>query len=127
MSDLIVDPTAAPRGRMPHHLGVDYVTLESLGGQRYRTEACVLTNGTTVVIVTDNGGTSLMNASNAIAQAVDARWGPHSSGLIVIVEEWDPPFGGAGGAERFLISDRAGGNFPFDFEEWDRRGLVLPR
>ncbi len=63
----IVDPSHAPLGRRPELLSVEYLSLAFVNPQRYRCEAWHLTNGAAVVIVTDNGGTSLMNASEKVA------------------------------------------------------------
>ncbi|WP_242086495.1 hypothetical protein, partial [Microbacterium lacticum] len=66
---MTVDANDAPQGRRPIFLGADYVATAHNG--RYYTEAWSLTDGETVVIVRENGGTSLMNASERIAAAID--------------------------------------------------------
>lgn len=124
----IVDPTKAPLGKEPRLLGVDHIEpdLQMFPNQRYRTEAWRLSNGELVVIVSDNGGTSLMNASEAIAAAVDARWYESPGTPAIIVEDWSEqkPFSDN---QRFVISTQNGGNRTFDFNEWDSLGLALPR
>lgn len=124
----IADPTKAPLGKEPRLLGVDYIepTRQAFPNQRYRTEAWRLNNGDLVVIVSDNGGTSLMNASEGIAEAIEQRWYESPGTPPVIVEDWseDKPFGDG---RRFVISTKNGGNRVFDFDEWDAAGLVLPR
>lgn len=74
-SPTIADLTKAPLGKEPRLLGMDYIEPRQLpsANQRYRTEAWRLNNGELVVIVSDNGGTSLMNGSERIADAIDAR------------------------------------------------------
>lgn len=122
----IVDPARAALGRRPELLGVEFLTPNIGGpfaGQRYRTEAWQLTNGDRAVIVSDNAGTSLMNMSEHIAEAVDARWGGRGRAPIII-EEWDPP---TVMGHRFVLSDRQGGHTRVDFDELDRAGIVLPR
>lgn len=123
--ETIIDPRQAPLGREPMLLGIDWLTHERYPGQRWRSEAWQLTNGETVVIVSDNGGTSLMNASEGIAEAVDARW-RQPGGVPVIIEDWtaEQPFLEG---ERFRVSARNGGSWEVDFNEWDDQGLVLPR
>lgn len=127
-SPTIVDPAKAPIGKEPRLLGVDHIEpeLDSFRHQRYRTEAWKLNNGETVVIVSDNGGTSLMNASEGIAVAINDRWHELSAPFPIIIEDWseETPYGTG---ERFRISDRDGGSESFDFDKWDRVGLVLPR
>lgn len=122
----LADPSRATLGRRPELLGVEFLRPDvrgPYGGQRYRTEAWELANGDRVVIVSDNGGTSLMNNSENIARAVDTRWANPGRSPI-IVEEWDPP---TIVGHRFVVSDRAGGHRPVDFDELDASGLVLPR
>ncbi|MFS0912340.1 hypothetical protein AB3M89_11140 [Microbacterium sp. 179-I 3D2 NHS] len=122
----IVDPERGALGRRPRLLGVEFLA-PALGGefgrQRYRTEAWQLTNGDTVVIVSDNAGTSLMNISEHIAAAIDARWAG-SGRRPIIIEDWDPP---TATGRRFVVSNREGGHVPVDFDELDRAGIVLPR
>lgn len=121
----LVDPSRATLGRKPTLLGVDFLQPNAGGPfseQRYRTEAWQLTNGDRVVIVSDNGGTSLMNNSENIADAIDARWSPGGRKPIII-EEWDPP---TVMGHRFVVSNRAGGHLPVDFEGLARSGIVLP-
>lgn len=120
----IVDESKAPLGRRPKLLGIEYLRLESRGGkQRYRCEAWQLTTGRKAVIVTDNGGTSLVNASEGIAKMVRDRW----PGELTIIEDWtaDPEYNITG--HRFHVSTEDGGQLPFDHDAWDQRGLVLPR
>lgn len=119
---LTVDANDAPHGRRPVFLGADYISLPHIG--RYYTEAWSLTDGETVVIVRENGGMSLINASDRIAEAIDSRWykgGPP----IRIIEDWGPEPTAMG--HRFVESSRTGGHWALDFDEWDSRGLVLPR
>lgn len=124
-STTIAKADAAPLGREPLLLGIDHVMPEVIfANQRYRTEAWRLTDGTLAVIVTDNNGTSLMNGSEHIAAAIDARWHTVPGQPPTIIEDWGP--GGLFGA-RFVISDRKGGYTAFSFDEWDSRGLALPR
>ncbi|WP_170307668.1 hypothetical protein [Janibacter terrae] len=121
----IADPSAAPLGREPRFLGTDHIEVSYLGPndhQLYRTEAWHLTDGQRVVVVSSNGGTSLVNAAELIAEAVERRWGGVGKPLV-IVEDWHP--GTAFGA-RFAIAAGAGGHEPFDHEEWEQRGLALP-
>ncbi len=120
----ILEADRAPRGRAPHLVGIDYVTT-TYGSheQRYRTEAWRLTDGDMFVIVSDNGGTSLMNASEKIADAVDQRWYQAGS-PIRIIEDWTPP---TMMGHRFVESSRTGGQLLIDFDELDARGFPLPR
>ncbi len=119
---MTVDANDAPQGRRPVFLGADYVSTPHNG--RYYTEAWSLTDGELVVIVRENGGTSLMNASERIAEAIDKRW--YTSGIpIRIIEDWGTDRTALG--HRFVESSREGGHWALDFDEWDSRGLVLPR
>ncbi|MFS0895019.1 hypothetical protein [Microbacterium sp. 179-I 3D3 NHS] len=122
----IVDPERGALGRRPRLLGVEFLAPAlsgEFGRQRYRTEAWQLTNGDTVVIVSDNAGTSLMNISEHIAAAIDARWAG-SGRRPIIIEDWDPP---TATGRRFVVSNREGGHVPVDFDELDRAGIVLSR
>lgn len=124
MTNTIVDPSQAPTGREPLLLGVEFITPKDLHGkQRYRTEAWRLTNGELVVIVTDNGGTSLMNASEKIAAAIKKHWAERGE-PVTIVEDWtaERPFLDE---DRFRISAENGGNWPLDRAEWKAKGLPL--
>ena len=120
----LIDPSSAPRGKTPALLGIEYLEPKGLAtsGQGYLTEAWQLTNGSKVVIVTDNGGTSLMNASEKIAAMIDERWGgPYN---LTIIEEWDPP---ASGGKRFVESARNGGHWQVDRDSLAKKGIVLPQ
>lgn len=119
----IVDPSKAPHGRRPQLLGVEYLRLAYVHEQYYRCEAWHLTDGGVVVIVTDNGGTSLMNASEKVSEMVRDRW---PNPLLTIVEDWVEPFHAHDPESRFVISNEKGGNLPLDRAEWAARGLVLP-
>ena len=70
-----------------------------------------------------NGGTSLVNAAEVIAEAVERRWSGTGRPLA-IVEDWHPRT--AVGA-RFVLAAGGGGHIPFDRDEWVERGLVLPQ
>jgi len=120
----IVDASRAPYGRRPQLLGVEYLTLTYIERQRYRCEAWHLTDGAVAVIVTDNGGTSLMNASEKVSEMVRKRW-PASD--LTIFEDWIEPFITGEPSTRFRIANEQGGNLAVDFDAWDARGLVLPR
>lgn len=117
----ILEVSRAPRGRTPLLLGIDYITVKLNGVQRYRTEAWQLTSGDVCVIVSENGGTSLLNAQKSIAAAVDKRW---STGEPVrIFEDWYPDVQSG----RFFESSGRGGHGAVDFAALDREGFPLPR
>lgn len=120
----IVDPDKAPHGRRPQLLGVEYLPLMFVHEQYYRCEAWHLTDGAAAVIVTDNGGTSLMNASEEISTMVRERW-PLAD--LTIVEDWIEPFLAGDPLTRFRISTESGGGHDVEYDKWDARGLVLPR
>lgn len=120
----IVDPSSAPYARRPHLLGVEYLALDYFGIQRYRCEGWQLTNGDTVVIVTDNGGTSLMNASEKIAAMLRERW---EVNVLTIIEDWIEPYFPGEPLTRFRVSDEHGGNTSVDYDKLEACGLVLPR
>lgn len=129
MPTTIADPAEARIGLEPKLLGIDHIVPDTghVPHQRYRTEAWQLNNGDRVVIVSANGGTSLMNASEEIAAAVDLRWGEKTTGpAVTIIEDWATP-GGYAGIARFRVSNREGGSSTFNHDEWDAAGLVLPR
>lgn len=129
----IADPAASPRGREPRFLGIDHITPHYLGPndrQHYRTEAWDLADGTRVVIVSENGGTSLNNAQSKIAAAITERWGEGAGLVPTIIEDWGDLldrfdfFPGA----RFITAAVEGGQaLPVDLAAWAARGLVLPR
>ncbi|WP_144794223.1 hypothetical protein [Microbacterium paludicola] len=122
----IVDANRAALGRTPTLLGVEFLHPAvggPFGDQSYRTEAWQLTNGDRVVIVSDNGGTSLMNISEHIATAIDTRWAKPGRPLMII-EEWNPP---TVMGHRFVVSNRNGGHIRVDFDELDSVGIILPR
>lgn len=120
----IVDPSKAPHGRRPQLLGVEYLRLMThIGEQYYRCEAWHLVDGEVVVIVRDNGGTSLMNASSKVSQMVRDRW-PNPA--LTIVEDWVEPFIPGDPKSRFRISDEEGANEALDPAKWAARGLVVP-
>jgi len=120
----IVDASRAPYGRRPQLLGVEYLSLTYVQPQRYRCEAWHLTDGALAVIVTDNGGTSLMNGSEKISEMVRKRWPAPD---LTIIEDWIEPFFHDEPSTRFRISNERGGNRAVDFDAWDARGLALPR
>ncbi len=120
----IVDPDKAPLGRRPQLLGVEYLSLTYVHEQRYRCEAWHLTDGAAVVIVTDNGGTSLMNASEKVSVMVRARW-PLAD--LTIIEDWIEPFLTGEPLTRFRISNERGSNRVVEYDAWEARGIVLPR
>lgn len=119
----IVNPHRAPLGREPDFVGVVRLRPEPLG-QHYRAEAWRLSDGQLVVIVSDNGGTSLLIASELIAKAVDQQW-PGDKGCAVIIEDWseDRKFLDE---HRFMQSSRNGGHWVVDLDKWAERGLCLP-
>lgn len=124
MANTIANPSQAPTGREPLLLGVEFITPKNMHGeQRYRTEAWRLNNGELVVIVSDNGGTSLMNASETIAAAIKEQWAVRGE-PVTIVEDWAPE-SLSSGQDRFCISSQNGGNWPLDREEWKAKGLPL--
>lgn len=129
MSRTIVNPSLAPIGLEPKFLGIEFIEPTYHGNERYRTEAWQLNNGSVVVIVSDNHGMSLMNASVSIATAIHERWDSIARGQsLTIIEDWtaDPEFQ-YDGDTRFVISAEDGGNRPLDFDMWDKSGIVLPR
>lgn len=124
--DTIVDPAQAPLGREPEFVGKDHVTPKNVSAgakQRYRTEAWRTSRGELVVIVTDNGGTSLMNASEKIAAAIKERWASEGE-PVTIIEDWAerPPFSPG----RFVESHQNGGHSNIDLAEWKAIGIPLP-
>ncbi|MEK8229325.1 hypothetical protein NKG05_30620 [Oerskovia sp. M15] len=120
----IVDPSKAPHGRRPQLLGIEYLRLTYVHEQYYRCEGWHLTDGAAAVIVTDNGGTSLMNASEKVSEMVRERW-PHPN--LTIIEDWIQPFINGDPTTRFRISNEKGSNSDVKYDNWDPRGLVLPR
>lgn len=126
--ETIADPNLAPLGREPELVAVDSIYPEGLvtPGQRYRVELWSLAGGQSVAIVSDNHGTSLINASEAISKAIREKWNFVNDPNLTIVEDWgaDRPFLGD---SRFTISSENGGVRPYKHAEWEALGLFLPR
>lgn len=115
----LVDPQRAPLGRRPVFLGIEYLETNRFPGQRWRSEAWRATNGLCVVIVTDNGGTSVNNATSALKEAVESRWlseGPE----IMIIDDWLDT-----NSPRFCVHGAP--HLGVDLDALDRQGIVLPR
>ena len=126
--ETIADPTLAPLGREPELVAIDSIYPEGLpsSGQFYRVELWSLACGQSVAIVSDNHGTSLANASEAISKAIREKWNFVNDPKLTIVEDWgaDRPFMDK---YRFTISSENGGWRPYKHAEWEALGLFLPR
>ncbi|MBD5788343.1 hypothetical protein IF650_19460 [Cellulosimicrobium terreum] len=71
----IVDPARRPTDAGLRALGVEYLRVTYVHEQRYRCEAWHLTDGEVVVIVTENGGASLITAPRRCR-----RWSANAGG-----------------------------------------------
>lgn len=121
----IVDPYGCPPHTVaPHLIYVGDLTVPDYPGaarsQRYPVEVWEISNGFRFVILTAvYGNASPMNASTRIARTVRAQWDRVES----IIEFWPD---GLGDGHRFVVSSEDGGNYPTNFDELARLGLVIP-